>query len=64
MQAYSLELLNARGWKRLPSIYWTIEDAKLAGVRLLRRRAARQVRVLPMTIAVEPAALLPEAVPA
>ena len=60
MEAFSIELLNARGWRRMPSIYWTIDDAKAAGSRLLRRRVAKQIRVLPVNIALQPIAFLPE----
>lgn len=60
MQAFSIELLQARGWKRQPAIYWTLDDARRTGERLLRRKAARQVRILPLEISVQPVVCLPE----
>ncbi len=59
MGAFILELLLQRGWRRGGEVFWTIEDAKRAGNSFLKRRIARQVRILPATIDLQPVAELP-----
>lgn len=60
MEAYVLELLLSRGWRRGGEVYWTQEDAEHAGRQLLKRRLARRVRVLRASVALEPVAILPK----
>jgi hypothetical protein len=60
MQGFILDTLLVSGWKRGGEIYWTLEDAKGVGSRLIRRRLARQVRILPAEIQLNPVAELPE----
>lgn len=60
MQAFILETLLSKGWRKGGEVFWTLEDALQAGRHLIRRKLARQIRVLPVQVAVSPVAELPE----
>ena len=59
MNGYLLETLLQKGWRRGGEVYWTIEDATKIATDMIRRKAARQVRVLSLTVALEPVIELP-----
>lgn len=61
MHAFILETLLVSGWKRGGEVYWTLEDARAVGFRLMKRRLARQVRILAAEVQPSPVAELPEA---
>ena len=54
MDAYVLETLLTRGWRRGGEVYWTISQAERVGKALLKRKAAQGVRVLPVQVELEP----------
>lgn len=60
MQAYILETLLLKGWRKGGEVFWTVEDATGAGRTLLKRKLARAVRVLPLEVTLDPVAELPE----
>jgi hypothetical protein len=59
MGAYILEILLQWGWRRGGEIYWTLADAEAAGRAMLKRRLARQVRILSVNVELQPVAELP-----
>ena len=59
MQAYVLETLLSKGWRKGGEVFWTQEDATQAGQNLIRRKMARRVRILPAEIRLEPTVELP-----
>ena len=59
MDAYSIEILQHRGWRRERSIYWTLDDANKAGAKLIRRKVARQVRIFKINFGAEAVVSLP-----
>jgi len=61
MQAFLLETLLTKGWRKGGEVFWTLEDASRAGRALLKRKGARAVRILPLQVALQPVAELPEA---
>lgn len=60
MNAFLLETLHCKGWRKGGEIFWTVEDATRAGSVLLKRKVARAVRILPLTVELQPVAELPE----
>jgi len=50
MDAFILETLVSTGWRRSGETYWTRESADKEANRLLRRKLARRVRVLPVAV--------------
>lgn len=58
MQAYILEKLFSTGWQRGGETYWTLDAAVDAGNRLIRRKLARGIRVLPVNVELEAVAVL------
>ena len=50
MEAFILETLVSTGWRRSGETYWTLDIALAAGREMIRRKLARQVRVLPVHI--------------
>ena len=60
MQAFILETLLSKGWRRGGEVYWTQEDATAAGRDILKRRLARRVRILSAHVTLTPVAELPE----
>ena len=63
MDAFIFESLFSSGWKRGGETYWTLETAKIEARRLVRRGRARQVRILPLSVGLEPVATVPESEP-
>ena len=61
MEAFILETLVSTGWRRSGETYWTIDTALAAGRKMIRRKLARQVRVLPVQIGHNAVAELPSA---
>ena len=61
MHAFILETLLSKGWRKGGEVFWTLEDATRAGRDLLKRKQARAVRILPLEVALQPVAELPEA---
>ena len=59
MDAFLLERLNPTGWKRGGDTYWTLDSALAEAARLLRRRLARRVRILPLTVGLNAVAEVP-----
>jgi hypothetical protein len=59
MKAFLLETLLTRGWRRGGEVFWTEDDATVAGNSMIRRGIARRVRILPAEVALEPFAELP-----
>jgi len=59
MRGYILEILLLRGWRRGGEVFWTEDDANRAGGAMLKRRLARQVRILPVEVDLQPVAELP-----
>jgi hypothetical protein len=64
MQGFILETLLVSGWKRGGEVYWTLADAQAVGSRLIKRKLARKVRILPAEIQLNPVAEVPAAQPA
>ena len=60
MQAFVLETLLSKGWRRGGEIFWTPEEATAAGRALVRRKIARGVRVLPVDVSLQPVIEIPE----
>ncbi len=60
MEAYLLETLTSTGWRRGGTTYWTLDSALTEGRRLIRRKLARSVRVLPVAVDVNAVAEIPE----
>lgn len=50
MQAFLLERLFETGWKLEGPVYWTLALARKEADRLIKRKAARAVRVRPVTV--------------
>lgn len=50
MTAYLLESLFSTGWRRGGETFWTLDAAIKEGKRLVRRKLARRVRVLPIQV--------------
>ena len=50
MDVFLLECLYATGWKRGGDTYWTFDSAKAEAERLVRRKLARRVRILPISV--------------
>ncbi len=63
MQAFILETLLPKGWRKGGEVFWTQEDAAQSGSDLIRRRLARKVRILPAEVGLEPVAELPASKP-
>jgi hypothetical protein len=59
MDAYILETLVSAGWRRSGETYWTLDAAIAAGRQMIRRKLARQVRVLPVHVGSAAVAELP-----
>lgn len=59
MEAFILETLVSTGWRRSGDTYWTIDSALAAGRALIRRKLARQIRVLPVQVGDVAVATLP-----
>ena len=60
MQAFILETLLSKGWRKGGEVYWTQDDATEAGRDMLKKRLARRVRILPAEVQLNPVAELPE----
>lgn len=60
MQAFILETLHCRGWRRGGETYWTQAEAEEAGRALIRQKYCRAVRVLPVEVELRPVAELPK----
>lgn len=60
MQAYILETLLSKGWRKGGEVFWTLGDATDNARQMIRRKTARQVRILPAKIDLEPVAELPQ----
>ncbi len=61
MDAFILETLVSTGWRRSGETYWTRDSAYTEARRLLRRKLARRVRVLPITVGTSAVAEFPAA---
>jgi hypothetical protein len=59
MEAFILETLVSTGWRRSGETYWTLDTAITAGRQMIRRKLARRVRVLPVSIGHDAVAELP-----
>jgi hypothetical protein len=59
MDAYILETLVSAGWRRSGATYWTLGEARNEGERLIRRKLARRVRILPVEVHSEAVVELP-----
>ena len=59
MEAYILETLLSKGWRKGGEVFWTVEDATRFGADLIRRGLSRQVRILPVHVDLNPIAELP-----
>ena len=62
MQAFLLERLFDSGWKLEGPIFWTMPSAASEAARLVRRKAARRVRIRPIDISDGSVAEVPDAV--
>jgi hypothetical protein len=60
MDAFLLETLLSKGWRKGGEVFWTVEDATTAGRTLVKRKIARGVRVLPVSVGLQPVAEIPE----
>lgn len=61
MQAFILERLFETGWKLEGPVLWTLPLAMKEAERLVRRKAARSVRVRPITVSDSSVAEVPAA---
>ena len=59
MDAFILETLVSTGWRRSGETYWTRESADKEAKRLIRRKLARRVRVLPIEVGASAVAEFP-----
>ena len=59
MDAFLLECLHATGWKRGGDTHWTLDSAKTEAERLIRRKSAKRVRILPVTVSLTSIAEVP-----
>jgi len=50
MNGYLLERLTSCGWRRTGELFWTLQTAEKEARRILRRKAAQLVRILPVTV--------------
>ncbi len=64
MDAFILETLTSTGWRRGGETYWTLGSAQEAGRRLIRRKLARRVRIMPVQVGLQAVAELPKLVTA
>ena len=65
MDAFILETLVSTGWRRSGETFWTRDSADKEATRLIRRKLARRVRILPISVSPEAVAEFPdEEVPA
>jgi hypothetical protein len=53
MQAFLMELLLTKGWRRGGEVFWTEADAVREGRALMRRKVAKGYRVLPVAVSTE-----------
>ena len=63
MNGYLLDILGRRGWRRGGEVFWTLEDAKKAGTMMVKKRIVRQVRILPVDVALDSVADIGESSP-
>lgn len=59
MDAFILETLLSKGWRKGGEVFWTRADAVRAGEMLIRKRLAKAIRVLPVTVSLDPIDELP-----
>ena len=59
MNAFILETLLSRGWRRGGEVYWTRSDAEQTARILLKRKVVRGVRILPIQVELNPVAEFP-----
>ena len=60
MDAFVLECLQSTGWKRSGDAYWTLDAAKAKAVRLIAKRQAQRVRILPVEVNLNAVAEFPQ----
>lgn len=61
MQAFILETLLQKGWRKGGEIFWTLDDAVSAAENMIKRKLARRVRILPAQLQLEAVQELPAA---
>lgn len=59
MDAFILETLTSTGWRRSGETFWTQDAAEKEAHRLVRRKLARQVRILPVSVDLRAVAVVP-----
>ena len=60
MEAFLLETMTSTGWRRGGVTYWTFDSAEREAKRLVRRKLARRVRILPVAVDSTAVAEIPE----
>lgn len=60
MQAYILETLSGTGWRRSGETFWTLDTAQAMAERMLRKKLAQRVRVLPVEVNLNAVAEYPQ----
>ncbi len=60
MEAYILEIGTATGWRRGGETFWDLSTAEAAGRRLIRRKLARRIRVLPLQVSLDAVSEFPQ----
>jgi hypothetical protein len=60
MKAFILETLVSTCWRRGGETFWTLDAAEQAATRLIRRKLARCVRILPVHVDHDAVKVVPE----
>lgn len=53
MEAYAIELLDGRAWKRLDTIFWTRQIAECEARSLLNKGKGCEVRILHVEVSLD-----------
>ena len=53
MQAFAIEILDGKTWRRLDTIYWTRHIAEREARTLMRHGKGCRVRILPVEVGLE-----------
>ena len=64
MEAFLLETMTSTGCRRGGETFWTLDSAEREAKRLIRRKLARRVRILPVQVDAQAVAEIPEPQPA
>lgn len=58
MEAFAVEILDGKNWRRLDTIYWTRPIAEREARILMRRGKGCSVRILPINVGLDAVATI------